>query len=324
VNRWLLALLLVAAGAPGAPAAESPAPDAPRARDALHVLDACIEQLDRGLDIGYARIAARCPELTGGLLQSPWAPWLPSDWNKADNQLSAQGLSELRDLLTRESAPTAAGRVLHADRERIAAVLAAVARAPPPPAGWWARFKQWLRGLFAPRPQEDAGWWRRLFGEVHLEQAVVRGIVWVSLALIVALAVALVLNELRVAGVLRTRKRGRLAVAPPSLRAGPSLARIERARAAEQPALLLEFIASRLAEQDRLPPPQAFTAQELTRRARLQQESDRLRLAELAAVCEQVRFSGLDVAPQVLAGALARGRELLAALEIPAAAAGAG
>jgi hypothetical protein len=128
---------------------------------------------------------------------------------------------------------------------------------------------------------------------------------------------------LRVAGVLRSRQRGRGAGAPPSQRAGPSLAQIERAPPAAQPALLLEFIAGRLAEQDRLPPPQAFTARELTRRARLPHESDRLRLAELAAVCEQVRFSGLDVAPQVVAGALARGRELLAALETPAAAAGA-
>ena len=112
--RWFLALLVVAAGIPGA-----------QAREALATLDACIERLDRGLDIGYARIAARCPELTPTLLESPWAAWLPSDWDKPENQLSAQGLAELRDLLTRESAP-AADRTLHV--ERVGAVLGRVAQ----------------------------------------------------------------------------------------------------------------------------------------------------------------------------------------------------
>jgi hypothetical protein len=302
VSRWLLALLFVAAGAPAA-----------EGRDALGALDACIGELDRGVDIGYARIAARCPELTPSLLASPWAAWLPADWNRPDNQLSAQGLSELRDLLARESAPAAAGRDLHV--ERVAAVLARINATQPPRPGWWSRFKQWLRDLFTPRPVEERGWWRRLFGDVHFSQGVMQAIVWGSLALVLALAVAVVLNELRLAGLLRTGQR--VARATPAAGAGRedlTLAEIDRASLGAQPALLLVFIATRLAEQDRLPPARAFTAQEVARRARLPSEADRVRLAELAAVCERVRFSGHDVAPQTVAGAVARGRELLGTL----------
>jgi hypothetical protein len=309
VKRWVLALLLLAAGAAAA-----------QTRDALGALDACIGELDRGVDIGYARIAARCPELTPSLLASPWAAWLPADWNKPDNQLSAQGLSELRDLLARESAPAAARRELRI--ERVGAVLARLHAAQPPQAGWWSRFKQWLRELFTRPPPQERGWWRWLFGEVHLAQGVIKAIVWSSLVLVIALAVAVVLNELRLAGLLRTRRRvARAATAAGGGHCGLTLAEIERASPDAQPALLLECIAARLAEQERLPPARAFTVQEVARCARLRDEADRARLAQLAAVCERVRFSGRDVEPQTVAGAMARGRELLAALEIPAAAA---
>ena len=299
--RWLLALLFVAAGAPAA-----------QTRDALGALDDCLGQLDRGLDIGYARISARCPELTPSLLASPWAAWLPADWNKPDNQLSAQGLSELRDLLARETAPRAAGRDLHI--ERVGAVLARVT-ADPPRTGWWPRFKRWLRDLFTPRPGDERSGWRRLLGDIHLTQGVKQAIVWASLALVTALAVVVVLNELRLAGLLRRRQRATLsASAPDAGRLGLTLAEIERASLGEQPALLFDFIAGRLVEQERLPPARAFTAREVVGRARLPDEADRVRLRELAVLCERVRFSGHAVAPQAVAEAVARGRELLSTL----------
>ena len=306
--RWLLALLFVAAGAPAA-----------QTRDALGALDDCLGQLDRGLDIGYARISARCPELTPSLLASPWAAWLPADWNKPDNQLSAQGLSELRDLLAREAAPAAAGHQLHV--ERVAAVLARVTAAQAPQAGWWARCKQWLRELFTPRPSQERGW-RGLLAGIHLAPGLKQAIVWGSLALVMAFAVAVLLNELRLAGLLRRRQRvTRAACAADAGRIALTLAEIERASVAAQPALLLDCIAMRLAEQDRLPPARAFTAQEVARRARLSDEADRARLTELAAVCERVRFSGRTVAPEAVAAALARGRELLSTLAMAAMAA---
>ncbi|TLY55636.1 MAG: DUF4129 domain-containing protein [Gammaproteobacteria bacterium] len=92
---------------------------------------------------------------------------------------------------------------------------------------------------------------------------------------------------------------------------------MEHASPFRQPTLLLELITARLGEQGRLPPARALTVRELTRAARLPGESDRERLSELAAACERVRFSGREPAPQALTAALARGRELLAALEAP-------
>src|SRR5437016_11199856 len=70
--------------------------------------------------------------------------------------------------------------------------------------------------------------------------------------------------------------------------------------------------------QERLPPARSLTVHELTRAARLPGESDRERLRELATTCERVRFGDQQESSSTLAAAIARGRELLAALEAPA------
>jgi hypothetical protein len=78
---------------------------------------------------------------------------------------------------------------------------------------------------------------------------------------------------------------------------------------------LLELVATRLVEQSRLPPARALTVRELSGAARLEDPADRARLSVLASTCERVRFSDQEVAPAILARALARGRELLASLD---------
>ncbi len=306
MSRWLLALVLAAAGLPGA-----------SAREALGAIDACLAQLDRGLDMGYQRIAARCPDLAPSLMQSPWAAWLPRHWNQPQNPLSADGLMELRTLLTREPAFAPEGRAPRV--ARVAAVLAMLTQADRPRGGWWARFRQWLREALTQPPQRaDPGWLRRMIADLGLSQAVLEGIVWGALVLVMALAVAVVMNELRVAGVLTGwRAAPRRAGTAPRHAAAVTLRDLEHASPLRQPTLLLELITVRLAQQDRLPPARALTVHELTRAAHLPEESDREHLKELAAVCERVRFSDRETAPHMLARALAHGRELLAALEAP-------
>src|SRR3989440_6208060 len=176
MSRWLLALVVAAAGLPGA-----------SARDALGAIDACLAQLDRDLDVGYQRIAARCPELTPSLVQSQWAAWLPRDWNQPENLLSAEGLTKLRTLLTREPASAPQGRAPRV--ARVAAVLATLTQPDRPHAGWWARFRQWLREALAPPPQRaDPGWLRRMIADSAVSQAVLEGILWGALVLVMVLA----------------------------------------------------------------------------------------------------------------------------------------
>lgn len=300
--RALLALLLLAG------------PAYAREPDALTALETCAAQLDPSLDVGYERIAARCPDLTAELEGSPWAAWLPRDWKQPDNELSAAGLRALHDALVREAAAVPGTGTLHPAHVR--AVLERVTRPEPEQEGWWARLRRWLRALLAQQPEQDNGWLRRLFGDVSIDKAVVRLIVAGAIALLVGLALAVVINELRVAGVLRRRPQS-AAQAPPgrAARGGLALSDVEAAEPGTQPALLLELIAARLAAQDRLPPARALTVRELIRRVRLEDEAGRARLADLATVSERVRYAPGAVATSVREAAMRGGRELLVALE---------
>ncbi|MEJ5755965.1 hypothetical protein, partial [Salmonella enterica] len=65
-------------------AAPAPLPD----------VDSCVRVLDPQLDIGYDRIAARCPDLARELEHGAWSSWLPRGWKESGNDLSAGGLKE--------------------------------------------------------------------------------------------------------------------------------------------------------------------------------------------------------------------------------------
>lgn len=303
MRRALLALFLALSAAPVL------------ARDAVSALAACIAQLDPEHDVGYERIAARCPDLGPTLTQSPWAAWLPRDWDKAGNNLSADGLRELRSLIVTES-QRASGAVVP-QTAHLAAVLAALTPAERTEADWWQRFKGWLREMLGVRESgASPGWLARLLDALKTRASLVRILALGALALAALLAAAAVLRELRAAGVLRIGPRSRRAHdGTAGAGTAADLEYIEAAAPRERPRLLLELISARLAALERLPPPRALTVHELERAALFSDAGDRARLAELAQACERLRFSGRGVPPATLEAALARGRELLGALE---------
>lgn len=305
MGRALLALVLMLSAGP-----------AVAARDALAALDSCIQQLDPQLDVGYAKVAALCPDLAPSLRASPWGAWLPSDWNKPDNGLSGRGLRELRTLIVRES--RRAGGAQQPRIERLAPVLASLRDySAAEHRGWWARFKAWLHDVLtrAPAPS-DNGWLQRLLARLSIPEGALEGLRVAALALLALLTAAIVFGELRAAGLIGRRRPVPARVAAPhSDRRVRGWADIEDAQPNEQPRLLLELITARLAAQDRLPPARAFTVRELLGAARLPRAGDHARLAELARASERLRFSDRLPSPQTLAAALERGRELLAGLE---------
>ena len=302
--RALLALLLAAALLPCA-----------QARDALEAIDDCVVRLDSELDVGYARIAARCPDLTAALGGSSFAAWLPADWKRPDNQLSAAGLSELRSQLARESG-RGDNRRPALRTERVATVLASVTHADAGSIGWWQRLKDWLHRILTTRAAADSGWLRRWLAGIELSTSTTQLITWTAVAVVVTLAGGIVINELRIAGVLRGRTTRSEPRAADSRRGGSAatLEDIERAPPEQQPALLLEQIVLRLVALQRLPPARALTGHELEREAQLPEEAGRARLVGLVRVCERVRFSAEQVSAANLAAAARDGRVLLGTL----------
>jgi hypothetical protein len=280
---------------------------------ALPDLDSCLRRLDPQVDIGYDRIASRCPELARQLEQGAWSAWLPRGWKEPGNDLSAGGLSELRELIRRETSVTPSTRA--PDVQRLKAVLATLGAHGD---SWWGRFKTWLRSILENREQPAGeNWFSRMVSHVGFSQSVIDLIVYATLAVVVVLAGVIVVTELRNAGLLPKRggalgmRRRATDIGEPQMQWHD----VESAPVGDQPRLLLGLIVRRLSERGFLPPSGALTVRELTHAARLPESDDKARLSDLALAAERLRYSAQDVAPDNLRAPLARGKELLDRLD---------
>jgi hypothetical protein len=306
--RVLAALLLLAAPVASIRAAQP---------DPIAVLDACIAQLDAQIDIGYDRIARRCPDLAPALEQSGWAAWLPQGWKEARNDLSAGSLRELLRTVSRELAPHPVAKVPRV--ETLKDIISDLGSTGQERSGLWSRFKKWLRSLFERSAQQnDEGWLSRLVSRIGVSGAVMEIITYIALGIVVALAAFIVFNELRLAGILKRRRAanaGDDTADLPEDRLRIAWADVERAPLRDQPRLLMQLVASRLTDLNRLPPAGAFTVREIVRKADLQQQTARDRLNEIALTSERVRYAQSDVSPAVVETAVSHARELLGQLD---------
>jgi hypothetical protein len=232
--------------------------------------------------------------------------WLPREWQRAGNDLSARGLRDLHEMLERELGGDSR-RVSNLSVERVPAVLASLERSDPERGGWWAVTRKWLRRLFeTPGVDSEEGWLNRMIGQGGLSQTVIELVSYVALLLVVLVATAIVANELRVAGVLRRRLailRDTPAERPPERLSWEDVQKADRV---QRPGLLLSLLAARLAKAH-----QGLTAREVARVARLSSEEDRGHLAELAEIAERLKYSNAAVPEAALERAVAGGRLLL-------------
>jgi hypothetical protein len=295
-------------------AAADPAPTEAALAGALQGLEVCAARLDRELDVGYERIIARCPELPQRLAAAGVDRWLPPSWRDPHNDLSAGGLEELRTALQRERAPSPASRA--PSSQRLQAMLADMGGTAHERGGLWRRFINWLRAWLATRdrPQDD-GLWSRLVSRIGLPETLIQITTYAALGLMIVLALVILGNELRAAGVIRPRRSQHETGPGVSLSGLPlQWEDVERASMHERPRLILLLVLERLARLQGLPQARSLTTRELTRTVRLPHAADRDRLSELAAVAERVRYAAEPVSAADLGRALVEGRVLLDSL----------
>jgi len=283
---------------------------------AIPNVDACVARLDPQLDIGYDRIAARCPDLMRQLETGAWAPWLPRGWKEPGNDLSVGSLKELRELVERESAPRESNLTTVPDVRNLKPILTELAGSPND--SGWSRLKSWLHSVFE-RPEQPPAdsWFARMVAHIGVPQSVIQMIIYGALAAVVVLAGLIVANELRTAGLFGKRRD---VARQPHMQSGVDASAenwndIEQAPLLDRPRLLLALIVRRLTDRGYLPPAGALTVRELTRAAKLPDSGDRSRLAELAFAAERVRYSAVEAPAPALVEPMARGRELLKRLE---------
>jgi hypothetical protein len=249
------------------------------------------------------------------LQESGVAVWLPADWQRSGNDLSAAGLRELRGLLLRElPVGVPQGRL---ETRHVGEILAGLTRADDEHSGWWARARAWLRDVFAGADEAaDEGWLARMAGHSGVSQAVLELVSYVALGLVVLLALVIAGNEVRMGG--RGLRRWRLGARVPTETvavAGGAVPLdwqgVRDSPVAQRLGLLLELVIDRLNERGSVRLARGLTVRELLSAAALADEMARERLGVLARASERVRFSGGAVSEEEVAAVMEEGRLLL-------------
>ncbi len=272
------------------------------------LIEACVSQLDAQTDVGYARIAARCPELVRQLRAGDWAAWLPARWQEPNNDLSADSLRDLQRLAGYESALTVGGRQLD-----LQLLPPALARLPHREASRWSRIRGSLRSWFQPpqrRPEES---WSAEF-LVRLRT----GTSGMDVLVYAALAGSMLLAGLTVAREWRRARASRQASVP--THTWPTAASTTHAAVhpdqpadrswRDRPRELLELLLAQLVQRRELPPSGSLTVRELTQLARLP-DAEREQLAKLAGTAELLRFAAAAPPRQAVERSIVEAESLL-------------
>ena len=195
-------LLILLAGA---------APAAVRDEEAIRAIDRCVDVLEVDVDLGFERINARCPELARRMQGSDWAAWLPAGWNDPYNDVSARSLAQLEMLVFRELDLERGPR--RPDVAALRPIVADLTLRNQNAGGAWARFEAWLKSLLkAPASHADGSSLGRITRGVSVPQAILEIVTYATLAIIVGLALFILVNEWRAAGI--HRRGGRAAMLP--------------------------------------------------------------------------------------------------------------
>jgi len=257
-----------------------------------------------------------CPEVAAALAENPWGKALAG---VSPDDLHAELFVVLNALVERyEHTPAGAERPALPSAAALDEALAQLKLEKPAPLTIWQRIQQWYEENFGARGDEARGWletWLRRFAP---SERVVSYLVIMLGIVLVAVTIAIVHNELRVAGVLgRGMLRKYALLAPSSAESEPEHVRdlddVARAPLARRPVLLLALVLDRLRARGGLSLRDSLTHRELRGAARLSAwQSDAFGIVLDAA--ERVTFADWQPADGEIDPVLARGRELLSSL----------
>jgi len=282
---------------------------------ALAVVEACRARLVPGADIGLERIEKRCPNLMNAIEKAPWYGLVPSDLRARRDELSAEGLRALAELVRgaqRELSSRPAP-----DVETLAPLLAELGERGQQGATRWERFKRWLQEKLERRNDDEEGdtWLKQLGRQFETSEGVARVITYTGYTLLGALVLLVIVSELRAAGLLGKSRRG------PQRRDGRAgwrrrlqIEDVAQAPLVERPGLLLRLLGEALSRAQRLPAADGLTASAIVQRAKLDDDPDRADLEQVAATADAVRFSPRVPASDVLERVVTAGTSLLARL----------
>ena len=299
MKRWIGLLGLVAGAA-------WPADDA-----ALRAVEACRQRLDARVDVGIERIQKRCPELLPALASAPWRELLPRTLRERGEEISAESLQALEDLV-RQSAGGNSQRTAPT-RDRLEPVLAGLGEQGVQGATRWERFKRWLKDKLDNRKDDDeSGWLERMAPQFKTSEGVAQFITYTGYVMVGILVLYVIWSELRAAGLFGGARRGSARTHPAAeWRRRLLLADVAQAPLAERPGMLLRLLGEALTRAQRLPAADGLTVTAIAERARLDSAGDREELRRVGATAEAVRYAPNAPPDAEIEGTVATAKSLL-------------
>ena len=174
-------------------------------------------------------------------------------------------------------------------------------RQPPPPKSWWQEFLAWFKQRLPQETERDFSalrdWLARLVPPQWLAERLYQG----TLFLIIALALWVVVNELRQGGWRpRLARRGRRVAAADAGRAThrlPDLAALRRMPSTQALQLLLPYLVERLTRAGRLQQAPSATPRELAHALKVRGDPAAASFARLVSEVEPVIYGGQALTP---------------------------
>lgn len=264
---------------------------------------------------GLDALEQACPELADALEALGVRPLLTAASRKT---LSHDALERAVELVRERPAASPGPRV-----DVLAPILKGLT-ASTAPTSWWERFKQWLRAHLG-RPVDTTfqmpAWLTAWLNGLTLSAAVVAVMLVASMVAVIAGAIAIVVHELRAAGLIHRRQpaAGGTQPGPPAARAAVSLADVEAAPPGERAALLFRLLLAALVDAGRVAAERGRTHRELCAEVSLPDATERARFTRVARAAEAQLFGAAPLPAEQLEPALADGTALYATFRTVAA-----
>jgi hypothetical protein len=283
----------------------APAVFAQEDRSARQVLDECVESVEADV-LGMPALEAECPGLEQALIDLGLDPFIAdSQWDT----IGLYGLMSLQSVEQRYAEPPAAREIQVDSLESILDELQQPAQAEQP-LTWFERFKRWLRNLMGQQDAATDSWLSRWLQEHSLSETAQKVLLYAVVALVVLLALAVIVNEVRVARRgRRKRERTHASFAEASLDGPARSLDLDAAARNERPSILLQMLVATLVKTGRLQAERSLTHRELAARARFDDPSQRESFRRIAHLAERVVYGG-DEAPAELDEVVQAGRAL--------------
>lgn len=307
-------LLLLAAPAAGS---QESGPAAGAVVSPGQLIADCIEST--GDEVGLDQLEARCPGIGQAIAESGYGAFI----SEAEREsLTAYSLEDLQNIQARYS-DSHGSRSAQQMLTQLDPVLESLQQERPidRPPTLFERFKRWLQSFIDRQQQDQDSWLGRWLRDVRVSEQAVSWLLYGLVALVIVLAIGVVWNEVRAAGLLGGARRRRAA----SIAAGgaaeqqtvPTLADLERAPVRDRPSLLLRILIAKLVETGRLRTEKSLTHRELGALATFDAADQRDRFRRVAMMGERLLYGGGSVSDEEIASVVHAGSQLDAQLSAP-------